>query len=56
MKSKTVWYLHLHVMDEWKCVSSGSLAHIKKAQSMYIQNGVTTPLRVEHSKLISANN
>lgn len=51
MKSKTIWYLYCHTIDEWKCVSSGNLSDIKKAQNMYIQNGVTSPLKVAHSKL-----
>ena len=52
MKTKTIWYLYLHMLDEWKCVSSGKLADIKKAQSMYIQNGIASALKVEHSKLV----
>jgi hypothetical protein len=56
MKSKTIWYLYCHLIDEWKCVSSGSLSEIKKAQTMYIQNGVTSPLKVEHRKLAISNN
>ena len=44
------------MIDEWKCVSSGNLSDIKKAQTMYIQNGVTSPLRVEHSKFAISNN
>jgi hypothetical protein len=55
MNSKTIWYLYQHMTDEWKCVSSGNLSDIKKAQNICIQNGVTSPLRVQHSKLIVSN-
>lgn len=44
------------MIDEWKCVSSGNLSDIKKTQTTYIQNGVTSPLRVAHSKLVISNN